>query len=791
MPAPSPRVYVGVALVSGAVIAAQIGFTRSFALSLWYHFAYLAIGVAQLGAGVAGSWLTVRGGQHEPAELERVLARRARFAALATLAALLVLTTIRTNALALFRDPSVAVAFVLIISLAAVPFFGAGLVIGTALGAYPKRAGGIYGADLLGAAAGALIVAVFLGGVAAPRLLFGTAGVTAIAALLFGWRHPLRDQKWTLAALAGISLLTLVYGRDEMWVRPAAGKELNWVHMPDVGIEAVDHRQWSSQGRIDVTIPYPSAPALGGDVAYPWPSRLRAVTQDGSAPTHLFELGADADPSSLAFFPYATTAAIWELRGAKMHQGAPPEAGPSVLVLGFGGGVDGLMALAYGSHDVTGVDVNAAIIDLHRRYRDFTGHLAERPGVSIVHAEGRAYVRTQSRKFDIIQLSGVDTFTALAGGAYTVAEAYVYTREAFVDYLARLAPGGCLQMSRPITDPPRETLRLAGTAASAMTSAAPERIVVVHGTSWGSMIACDQPITDEQMRLLSAWAKLRGFTIAYDPKAPGDGPYDRLLRSDPASRERFLASYPYRVDPSTDEVPFFFDYFKWRSMFSRSADSSQHPYVRAIPVGHGLMATSLVCMTLLAIVGILRPLRRLGVKLGRIEKLELGYFAGLGLAFLFVEVALFQRLTFLLGHPSYAMSVVLGGLLAACGLGSFLSRRMNARVLPYLLCTILLAATVVSHFVIPSLKGLTLGARIGASLAILTPLGILMGMPFPIGLERVRQHSPALVPWAFGVNAFLTVVASTLAPIIAMQIGFSALLPLAALVYVGSFVAVR
>jgi hypothetical protein len=794
-------VYVGVALVSAAVIVAQIAFTRTFALSLWYHFAYLAIGVAQLGAGVAGSWLTVKSDVSTgSADVERLLAQRARFAALGTFAALLILATIRTNALALFRDPSVAVAFVLLIALAAVPFFGAGLVIGTALFGYPRRAGGIYGADLLGAATGAFVVAVALGSVAAPRLLFGTAALTAIAALLFGWRAPLRDQRWTFAALAGVLFVTVVYGKDEMWVRPAPGKELNWVHMPDVGINTVEHREWTSQGRIDVTTPYPSAPALGGDVVFPWPVTLRAVTQDGSAPTHLYQLAPEADASQLAFFPYATTAAVWELRGAKLHQGAPPANGPSALVLGFGGGIDGLMALAYGAHDVTGVDVNRAIIDLHQRYRDFTGRLAERPGVSIVHAEGRAFVRTERRQFDIIQLSGVDTFTALAGGAYTVAEAYVYTREAFDDYLARLTPGGCLQISRPVTDPPRETLRLAGTAAESMRRAGDatpaSRIVVVHGIGWGSLIACKTAIGSERMQRLRAWTKLRGFAVAFDPERTADGPYDQLLSADAATRDRFLSAYPYRVDPSSDEVPFFFDYFKWRRLLAPSGvDSAKHPYVSAIPVGHGLMAAALVSMTFLALVGILRPLRRLGVKLGRVERLELVYFAGLGLAFLFVEVALFQRMTFLLGHPSYAMSVVLGGLLAACGLGAFASRHVDAgrlgRALPFCLCAALVACSLVSHWLIPSLKTLSLTGRVGASLAVLLPLGALMGMPFPIGIERVRKHSPALVPWAFGVNAFVTVVASTLAPIVAMQIGFSALLPLAALVYVAAFVAAR
>ena len=796
---PSLPVYVGVALASGAAIAAQVAFTRVFAISLWHHFAYLVIGIALLGFGVAGSYLTARGGAvlEKDGALDEALARRAMIAAIATLLGVAVLATVRTNALALFRDPSVLVALTVVIALAAVPFFGTGVIIGTALSVYRGRAGSVYAADLLGAGAGAAVTAAVLHGFAAPRLLFACAAVLALASLSFAIRASRRQKVKSAVTLAALVSVVALYGTDEMWVRPAPAKEINAVHWPDIGVSTIEHRAWTPQGRIDVTVPYDSLPMLGGEINFTIPKRIRAVTQDGAAPTALYEL--KGEPADLGFFPWASTAALWEMKGKTAHRGPPPPYGPDVLIIGFGGGVDGLMALAYGARTVTGVDINPAMIALHtRHYKEFTGALVDRPGVRLVQADGRAFVRAAKQKFHVIQLSGVDTFTALAGGAYTVAEAYVYTREAFEDYFEHLGPGGCVQVSRLILNPPRETLRLAASAAEAMRRRGwdPARqITVVHGKFWGSLIACERVIDISEMRRLRDWAALRTFQVGFDPLAPKEGAFTKLLTATDENREAMIASYPFRLDPATDEAPFFFDYYKWGSVFTVfGSKRAEHPYAMNVPIGHGLLLGTFLLTGLFAALGILRPLRRLGVRLTADRRRYLLFFAGLGFAFLFVEAALLQRLTFLLGHPTHAMTVVLGALLVASGLGAACSRWLGGklwRALPIVLVVGIFAAAAVSYRLLPGLIHLPLSGRVLVSLVLVVPLGFVMGMPFPVGLERLRSDSSELVPWAFGVNAFFTVMASSIAPIIAMQIGFSALLPIAAVVYLAAFLVLR
>ncbi len=795
---PSVRTYLGVALTSGAAIAAQVAFTRVFAISLWHHFAYLVIGIALLGFGAAGSYLTSRGGAlcDGDGSAAEALSRRAAIASLASFGAVVALATVRTNALALFQDPSVSAALAIIVTLTAIPFFGAGVVIGTALAVHERHEGSIYAADLAGAGGGAVGVAFALHGTAAPRVLFACAALLALAGLTFSIAASARAKRRAALALVLPALATAVYGKDEMWVRPAPAKEINVVHFPDVGAPTIEYRAWTPQGRIDVTRPYDSLPMLGGDVPFASTRRIRAVMQDGAAPTALYEM--PEHPADLGFFPFATTAAVWEMKGRAAHRGPPPADGPSVLVIGFGGGVDGMMALAYGARKVTGVDINPAILRLHQRYRDFTGGLAERPGIELVNAEGRAFLRSTDERFDVIQLSGVDTFTALAAGAYTVAEAYVYTLEAFEDFARRLAPGGCLQMSRLVLEPPRETLRLAGTAAEALRrlgDPTPQRrIAIIRGTFWASLIVCERAIDADEMLRLNTWARARGFPVVFDPLAPPDNPFTRLLTSAGPEREAYVKGYPYRIDPATDEAPFFFDYYKWRNVGSvlTPARKSEHPYAMNVPIGHGLMLLTLLVTTLLGAIGIVRPLRTLGAST-RAARSDLVYFAGLGVAFLFVEAALIQRLTFVLGHPTHAMTVVLGALLVASGLGSAVSGRVGRSsawpAVRWVLVAALLGAAAASWTVLPKLVSLGFGERVLASLALVVPLGFVMGMPFPIGLSRIRASSTALVPWAFGVNAFFTVIASSVAPIIAMQLGFSTLIVLAAACYAVAFAA--
>ncbi|MEZ4438258.1 MAG: hypothetical protein R3B72_04175 [Polyangiaceae bacterium] len=793
---PPPRALLAVLLVSGAAIALQVALTRIYAITLWHHFAYLVVGVALLGFGVAGAWLSTRGALPEGVSIEQVLARRSTLAAVASLLALLSALLVRPNALLLFRDVGVAFALALLVVLSTVPFIGAGAVISTALTAWSGRASRVYAADLVGAALGALAAATTIRWHGPLGLIAGAVLAMALAGLLFAGRPSPRGVAVPLLLLA---VMLFAFRDEDAWIVAAPTKELAAVHQPTLGIDAVEHREWTPHGRIDVLVERDGPPLVAGEIGRierAW--KIHIVTQDGAAPTTMHQV--HESPTELTFLPRSTTSAVWVARGTPFAT-PPSDAGARVLVIGVGGGIDVMNAVAHGASHVDGAEINPAIVALTaRHYHDFVGNIAANPRVSIHEAEGRAFVARPGEPYDVIQLAGVDTFTALASGAYSLAEAHVYTLEAFEQFYRRLAPGGCLSMSRLILEPPRETLRLALSAVVALERAGvpdPWRhLTIVRGHLWSTLLLCHEPLGEARMARLRPWVEENGFRFAFDPERTEGGPFAAALRHTGAERARFVDDYPYAIAPAHDEAPFFFDYFRWKNLARLRQMKSESIYGAAVPIGHGLQLLTLLVTVLLAAVGILRPVRQKGWDAPRdLTRWVALYFAALGAGFLMVEVALLQRLTFFLGHPTYALTLVLGGLLFASGIGAALSGWLRSprvrKLAPFAIALLLVAAAALSHWGFPRLLGEPLALRIAAALAVVALLGFALGMPFPHGIERLGPRWATLVPWAFAVNAFLTVVASSVAPLLAAETGFSSLFLVAAFVYVFAFAVLR
>lgn len=795
-------VFLGVALVTAAALAIQVGLTRIFSVTLWHHFTYLVIGIALLGYGVAGAVLSYssQNKTHGGGLARLELSRRVRWVAVTSFVAFACSTTIRFDALELFRDPSIAAGLALLIVLTAIPFFGAGLIVATALTSYPKRTGSIYAADLLGAGFGAAIALPALSWIGAPGLIFVSTVGMAIAAILFalplGRAEIAKGVFVVLLLAAGAGLLH----DDEPWAFPAPSKEIHLFPSRGPGVRKSVHRRWTPTGRIDVSAETSLPPLMGGEFgrdAFAF-RKIRLVMQDGAAPTFLFRL--QGPLSELTFLRHSSTAAVWVARGVNLgdDQIARGNIGARSLVIGVGGGIDLAIALAHGASHVTGVDVNPEILALtQKHFADYTGRLALRKDVKLVVGEGRSFIRRTDQLYDVIQLSGVDTYAALSQGAYSVAEGFLYTVEALEDYFAHLRPGGCVSFSRWIMTPARETLRLATTAAEALSRRGVQdpaaHLVVLRGNAWATLLACERPFEKQQIQRLRAFAHYEGYRWVFDPLRPSDGSFDRALRNPQAKRRAFIADYIYQLDPTTDDAPFFFNYFRWRNLGLMGQMKSENVYTSPVPIGHGLLLGTLLLTGLLAFLGIWLPARKHAAPKSRWPYAV--YFGALGLAYLFVEMTFLQRLTFFLGHPSYALTVVLSALLISSGLGSAASRWVTGekrlRWLSYGLPLALLGAIGVSRLLLLQLVGLSFAGRVIVSIALLLPIGFLMGMPFPLGLARLERRGVSMIPWAFGVNAFFTVIASSLATVIAMESGFTVLLGLAAVLYFAALMILR
>jgi hypothetical protein len=271
-----------------------------------------------------------------------------------------------------------------------------------------------------------------------------------------------------------------------------------------------------------------------------------------------------------------------------------------------------------------------------------------------------------------------------------------------------------------------------------------------------------------------------GIKAAYMPGDTGRGrgaEFAEFLRS-PDPRE-FARRYPYDITPVTDNRPFFFYTVQprdlWAFLTTASSQTADYKLNRAVPLLFGLMGISLgATLTIL-----LLPPVVLGTRLPRQKGLLpfLLYFLLIGAGYILIEVALIQRFVLFLGHPTYALTVVIFSILVSSGLGSYFSRRIlggkAARWAAALGSIAILVGLlgILAWAFIPKAVGLPLWLKIALTVAMISPAGFLMGMPFPTGLARLESWHKPSVRWAWSLNAASSVLGSVGALLSAIYLG--------------------
>lgn len=794
--------YLGVFFISMAVLVLEIALTRVFSVSLWYHLAFMVISTALLGFGASGTYLTVRRDLWQQ-NLERHLTRFAGLTAVGVVVSFAIMTRLPLDPLAPVlpnlsageRAWQTALLVLLLLAeyaLVVVPFFFAGLTLGLAFSAMARRISALYFADLIGAGLGCLVVVGVLWVLPGQGVVLFGAGLAALAALLFslGRREagvePAPTARPTLLAAAGVLVLMALSPFADrilpLYIPPS--KPLNQAYT-DPTVDLV-YTGFTPFARIDLL--HKEGASLGAwglsdrCAAPPSPEQL-FITIDAAAVTTITRF--DGDPDRIAFVNCAPSSLAYQVRAE------PPG---SALIIGPGGGIDVLTAYFNGVRRIVGAEINPLIIDLMvdpDLYRDYAGGLyTDFPQIAVELAEGRNFVARSQEKFDLIQLSQVDTWAAAASGAYSLSENFLYTFEAFLDYYDHLSDDGLLAVGRWYFEPPRQAFRLVTIGALALEERGvtdpAKHFMVVRAGDTSTFLMKKTPFTAAEIAHLRGVVDGLGFTMLYAPDVTN--PENWFVRFFTApDRAEFYRNYPLDVTPTTDNRPFFFEYYGW----SNFGDFRS---------GKVTLVILLIQALLLAGALILWPLwrfQRRGLTT-RGARRFLGYFSALGIGFIFIEIGLMQRFILFLGHPVYSTSVVLFSILTFSGVGSLLSgrllgeddpRRLQRQVIP-LLCALALvyivAAPPLFHWLLP----LALPYRVAVSIPLLAPLGLLMGMPFPLGIRLVDRVTPGLVPWAWGVNGFGSVVGSILSVMLAQTYGFALVIGLGVVVYLGGLAAV-
>jgi spermidine synthase len=681
---------------------------------------------------------------------------------------------IRASHFALFL---VAVAVIL------VPFTCFGVYVCLALSRWPQKIGVLYAANLVGSGVGCALTVVMLDslGVSASMLASGliawAAGLLDVAATRTNGRKALIAVVTlglvALTAVATNELNPLVYVRSAKF-------------FPRLAREDVLVRESNSLSSVEIFRDKGGLGAWGVSPLYTKPlPHFIGFSIDGWALTSIFNRAeADVPESILDFLPAGLP--------YKIH---PPK---DVLVIGAGGGVDVLTALHNGAQHVTGVEINSIIIDsVEHRYADFAGHLYQDPRVEIHNDEGRHYLKSDPRKYDVIQLSGVDTFAASQAGAFALHENYLYTVEALHDYLNSLSPGGMLTFTRWLYIPPRQTIRLVAMVEQAFRergAANPANHVVIFNMQRFSVVLVkNDEFTKDDVDRVQTEVVRRGFQLLYAPFVRvnplaaqwGDtNPFYKIWDEGPAA---FIAGYPFDIRPSVDDRPFFFEYQRWTRPVGPITENTVFVLFQkenAQLVLLGTLAFSALAAGTMLVLGRKRA-KQQGLTLGASAHV---YFAALGLAYIAVENVLVQRMILCLGRPAYALTVILCTLLIASGVGSLVGARVGGllgrpRTILALVVALLLAYSVALRPALDAVLGLGLGARIAIVALLIAPLGVLMGMPFPWAIARLTAADDRLVPFAWVVNGAASVLGGSITVILAMATGFTSVFWVAAALY--------
>ncbi|HTT65410.1 MAG TPA: hypothetical protein VMG35_26355 [Bryobacteraceae bacterium] len=759
---PWPHLYLGVAMTTMSTLVLELSLTRIFSVVFYYHFAFLAISIALFGLGVGGVFSYIVAGWKLP--LFRKLGYLSMLNSVLVMAALAVV-------LGQKEEPG-AWGLTLVYFTTSLPFFISGTVVSLAISETVERIDRVYFFDLVGASAGCLLLVPFLN-------YFGGSNTVMLVAVLFAaagaiWHSMAGSVKLRAAAVAlALAVFSFVFyngAHNMIAIRYAKGQKL----------KKEEFVQWNSFSRIavrDYSI-FIDADASTGiasfDFAHLTPHERHQLLEEGPA------LPYDVRP------------------GAK------------ALIIGPGGGWDVARALASGSHDITAVEINPIIATtvMRDRYVAQSRGIYLRPDVRIVVEDGRSFVRRSHEKYQVVQATLVDTWASTAAGAFALSENNLYTTDALRDYLLHLTDDGMAAFTRWGLDPPRESLRLVSLAMAALNQLGakePWRHVIVgrEGSTkgWGAqdtVLVSRRPFDAADLARARQAMAAANMQPVYLPDERIPGQFTDLLRSsDPATYERH---YRYNISPVSDNQPFFFYTVQPRDILAFLANASRrsadYKINKAVPLLYALLAISVLATGIILAL----PPVVLGTRLPRHKGVLrfLLYFLFIGAGYILIEMALIQKFVLFLGHPTYALTVVIFSMLVSSGLGSYFSRRIlgdNDRYLFRALALIAVLMAILAAVVTPLLGagvGLPLPLKFAITVALISPAGFVMGMPFPTGLKRLEEWHKPSVRWAWSLNAAASVLGSVGSLVCAIYMGLVQTLLAGGLLYLAALaVAVR
>lgn len=788
------------AIISASVLGLEVALMRTLSISRWHHFAYLVVALALLGFGASGTWLGLFSSRLLPRFFTWSRGLTLALAVTITLCYRLAETLPLNIRYILFSGEQI---FYLICyqALIFLPFLLAGVLIGLTLIRFSSSVHLVYGANLIGSGAGPIIAVGLMLWLPPARLI--QAAALSVWAAVFLWRpeSEAKDFWWR----AGIPLFAGLVLALELTTLPVPMRldphkmlaELQrWQKQGDAHHVVTRH---GPRGRLDVfkssRLHYTLFAGLTATTPPPAQSLLLA---DGDTAGPIFHIKDQDEAAILDHTPMSVAYRL--IPGAR------------VLLLGETSGVNVWLARRFGASHITIVVENPQILELFRGpLANVAGHSFSGDDLEIHVASPRHYLEYSKEHFDLIQVVGAESMAAGVSGLLSLHENYLFTVEGMTGCLEHLTPTGLISITRGLQSPPRDNIKILATLVEAMEKMGIQRIGDHLAQLRNHLAVCTlagrELLKPEQVRGIIEisdrfWLDIDTLS-GFDPSSRK--PFNELtgpegfkgsfyqLAADKifsSERDEFFKDWAFNIRPATDDRPYFFDFFRWRSL-PRLIRSYGHHWFQRLELGYVVLLISFGQIVGAAALLLLIPLffwaRQRSTLPGR--GLAFCYFLLLGLGFLALEMSLMQRFTLLMGDPLLAVAVVLSGFLFFSGCGSLCSRQWTRSPLQAIVVAgvgIALVAPLVlwlSHALLGIVATWNTTGRFLLVLTLLAPLAFLMGWPFPAGMLLLEKWSPGLLPWAWGINGFASVAAAPLTVLLAMSLGFRLVLALAVMAY--------
>ena len=802
--------YLCVALVSAVALAYEILLMRLFSIIQWHHYAYMIISLALLGYGVSGAFIAIARTALLRYFVPVYLVNIYLFG-FSCIVCFLLVQQIAFNPQEMLWDPGQGARLSLAYMTLSVPFFFAANVVALAMVRYGRNIARVYAFDLLGAGIGCLAILMLLFLVLPLSALYILGGFAMLLTLLATWELcslqggvAVCPGAWLRNKTTHLSLIAVVVGLGVIMVSPAdlqvspykslsqalqlsGSRVLKQYSSPLASVTVVENRE----------IPMRHAPGLSLN-ADGEPLEQLGVFVDGDGMSVITRYPKSLD--SLRYLNQMTSALPYHLQRRQQ-----------VLIAEAGTGGAVLQALLNEAGRISVVESNPQLIRLMQQdYARYSGDIYRRSQIEVYPAELRGFLTTnRQQRFDLIQLSLLDAYGASGGGAYSLHESYLYTVDALQTYFSHLQDNGYLVISRWVSLPPRDSLKLFASAIEALRASGIEQVdqhlLFIRSWQTTTLLIKKTPLLAGEIRAMNEFCERYAFDRVYYPgiQAQQSNRFNQL-RIDHfysgtqallgAQAQAYRQQYKFNIQPASDERPYFFNFFKWTSL-AEILSLRAKGGMGLLESGYLVLLVVLLQALLASVVLILLPhfllLRRSKAGGVQVKRRILFYFAALGLAFLFIEIAFIHKFVLLLQHPVYSASVVLCGFLVFAGLGSAWSKRQLQRYRAKILAVIaiggisLIACCYLLLFTLlfDALMHLSLWLKFSLTLMLIAPLAFFMGIPFPLALSRLEVQAPELIPWAWGINGCASVVSAVLATLLAMHAGYSAVIMTALVLY--------